>query len=165
MKKVRVAIVMGSDSDLSVMKDAEAILKRFNVSYEMKILSAHRAPLDVSDFARNASKNGIQVIIAGAGLAAHLPGVIAAHTELPVIGVPLPSGPLNGQDSLYSIVQMPKGIPVATVGIGNAQNAGLLAIQILASGGASIDGNLKNLLLEYKEELRKENLARNDKIK
>ena len=156
---------MGSDSDLSVMKDAEAILKRFNVSYEMKILSAHRAPLDVSDFARNASKNGIQVIIAGAGLAAHLPGVIAAHTELPVIGVPLPSGPLNGQDSLYSIVQMPKGIPVATVGIGNAQNAGLLAIQILASGGASIDGNLKNLLLEYKEELRKENLARNDKIK
>lgn len=163
--KARVAIIMGSDSDLSVMKDAEAMLKRFNVSYEIKIMSAHRSPNEVASFARKASENGIQVIIAGAGLAAHLPGVIAAHTEIPVIGVPLAAGPLNGQDSLYSVVQMPKGIPVATVGIGNAQNAGLLAIQILASGGASIDGNLKSLLLEYKEELRKENLAKNDRIK
>lgn len=160
-----VAILMGSDSDLAVMKDAASMLDRFGISYEMSIMSAHRAPSEVADFARNACKNGIQVIIAGAGLAAHLPGVIAAHTELPVIGVPLVSGALNGQDALYSVVQMPKGIPVATVGIGNATNAGLLAVQFLAAGGAKPNEVLLEKLRAYKEEMRKENLAKNETLK
>ena len=136
-RKPRVSIVMGSDSDLSVMKDAAETLERFGVPYEISIVSAHRTPEDLSSFAKSARRRGIQVVIAGAGGAAHLPGMVAAHTELPVVGVPVPMGPLQGQDALLSIVQMPKGVPVATVAIGNATNAGILAVQILAAGGRS----------------------------
>jgi phosphoribosylaminoimidazole carboxylase PurE protein len=126
-----VAIIMGSDSDYSVMKDAGGALQEFQIPYEISIISAHRTPLEMAQFAEGARARGIRVIIAGAGGAAHLPGMVAAHTELPVIGVPVPIGSLQGQDALLSIVQMPKGVPVATVAIGNAWNAGILAVQIL----------------------------------
>jgi len=130
-----VAIVMGSDSDWPVMKMAAQILADFDVPYEAKVVSAHRTPDLMFEFAQDAEKNGLQVIIAGAGGAAHLPGMIAAKTILPVLGVPVPSKHLNGQDSLLSIVQMPKGIPVATFAIGEAgaANAGLFAISMLAN--------------------------------
>lgn len=124
---------MGSDSDLPTMEGAIAICQQFAVGYEVAIISAHRTPERMVDFAKHAHERGIKVIIAGAGGAAHLPGMVAALSPLPVIGVPVVSKYLNGLDSLYSIVQMPKGIPVATVAIGNADNAGLLAIQILAT--------------------------------
>ncbi|GAB4214529.1 MAG: 5-(carboxyamino)imidazole ribonucleotide mutase [Synechococcales cyanobacterium] len=130
----RVAIVMGSDSDLSVMAAAAQVCADFGVEYGLHILSAHRTPLAMVQFAQSAYDQGIRVIVAGAGGAAHLPGMVAALTPLPVIGVPVPGGSLLGMDALLSIVQMPKGIPVATVAIGNATNAGLLAIQILATG-------------------------------
>ncbi|MBL7714958.1 MAG: 5-(carboxyamino)imidazole ribonucleotide mutase [Bdellovibrionales bacterium] len=122
---------MGSDSDLPIMKDAGHALEGFGISYAVKIVSAHRTPEMMFDEAKKARKTGIKVIIAGAGGAAHLPGMVAAVTELPVIGVPIPHGNLHGEDSLLSIVQMPKGVPVATVAIGNAWNAGILAAQIL----------------------------------
>ncbi len=127
-----VGIVMGSDSDLPTMQDAIGICESFNIPCEVKILSAHRTPERMVDYAKQAHLHGIKVIIAGAGGAAHLPGMVAALTPLPVIGVPVVSRHLQGIDSLYSIVQMPAGIPVATVAIGNAKNAGLLAVQILA---------------------------------
>ncbi len=127
-----VSIVMGSKSDLETMAAAEAVLQEFRVPYELDIVSAHRTPAKLVDFATNAQAKGVQVIIAGAGGAAHLPGMVASMTTLPVIGVPVESKALKGMDSLLSIVQMPAGIPVATVAIGNARNAGLLAIQILA---------------------------------
>lgn len=129
----QIAIVMGSDSDLPTMKAAIVICEDFQISCQVEIVSAHRTPERMYTFARQAHLQGLKVIIAGAGGAAHLPGMIAALTPLPVIGVPVPSRYLKGVDSLYSIVQMPAGIPVATVAIGNATNAGLLAIQILAS--------------------------------
>ncbi len=130
----KVAIVMGSKSDEEIMQNCEKYLQYFGVEYEKKILSAHRNPIETIEFARNAHLNGFKVIIAAAGMAAHLPGVIAANTTLPVIGVPLPSSELNGVDALYSIVQMPAGIPVATVAIGKpgAINSAVLAVQILA---------------------------------
>ncbi len=128
-----IGIIMGSDSDLPTMKAAIAICEHFTVSYEVEIVSAHRTPLRMVDYAQNAHKRGLKVIIAGAGGAAHLPGMVASLTPLPVIGVPVATRNLQGVDSLYSIVQMPRGIPVATVAIGNAENAGLLAIRILAS--------------------------------
>ena len=127
-----IGIIMGSDSDLPVMQAAIAICEEFEVSTEVAIVSAHRTPDRMVEYARSARDRGIQVIIAGAGGAAHLPGMVAALTPLPVIGVPVPTRHLGGVDSLHSIVQMPRGIPVATVAIGNAQNAGLLAVQILA---------------------------------
>jgi 5-(carboxyamino)imidazole ribonucleotide mutase len=127
-----VGIIMGSDSDWPVMKEAALILKRFGVSYEALVVSAHRTPQGMFDYAKGAHKRGFKIIIAGAGGAAHLPGMVAALTILPVIGVPVPLKHLDGMDSLLSIVQMPKGIPVATVAIGNAQNAALLAIRMLA---------------------------------
>jgi 5-(carboxyamino)imidazole ribonucleotide mutase len=130
---VSVGIIMGSDSDLPVMQAAIAVCEEFAVSHEVAIVSAHRTPERMVTYAQQAHLRGLKVIIAGAGGAAHLPGMVAALTPLPVIGVPVPSRQLQGIDSLYSIVQMPAGIPVATVAIGNAQNAGLLAIQILAS--------------------------------
>ena len=145
----KVAILMGSDSDLDVMKQAVLVLKRFEVEYEVHVLSAHRTPDLVTQFTQSAPENGVDVFIAGAGGAAHLAGVIAAHTILPVIGVPVANGPLKGQDALYSTVQMPKGIPVATVGIDQAWNAGLLAIQILSQKEPA----LKERLLAYKEEM------------
>ncbi|MDS3861306.1 5-(carboxyamino)imidazole ribonucleotide mutase [Thermosynechococcaceae cyanobacterium BACA0444] len=128
-----VAIVMGSDSDLPTMAKAVTVCEEFGVAYHLEIISAHRTPERMVEFASQAHQSNLKVIIAGAGGAAHLPGMIAALTPLPVIGVPVPSRHLQGLDSLYSIVQMPAGIPVATVAIGNAQNAALLAIQILAS--------------------------------
>jgi len=148
--KAVVSIVMGSDSDLPVMKEASEVLKRFNVPHEMKVVSAHRTPRELQDFATAARARGIKVIIAGAGGAAHLPGMMAAYTELPVIGVPVPVGALQGEDALLSIVQMPKGVPVATVAIGNAWNAGVLATQIL---GVKDDG-LLDKIKTYKEEMR-----------
>ena len=127
-----IAVVYGSTSDESVMQGAFDILNEFGVEFESSVISAHRQPEKTAEFAKTAAGKGIKVIIAGAGLSAALPGVIASHTTLPVIGVPVAGGALNGVDALYSIVQMPKGIPVATVGISNAKNAALLAIQILA---------------------------------
>ena len=153
-KAPRVAIVMGSDSDLSTMKAAAEALAQFSVAYEMSVVSAHRTPKEMAKFAESARRRGIQVIIAGAGGAAHLPGMVAAHTELPVIGVPVPIGHLQGQDALLSIVQMPKGVPVATVAIGNAFNAGVLAAQIVGAGGAKTDGAVLDRVRRYKNDLR-----------
>ncbi|MBF2067835.1 MAG: 5-(carboxyamino)imidazole ribonucleotide mutase [Calothrix sp. C42_A2020_038] len=127
-----IGIIMGSDSDLPTMKDAISICEEFGVSCEVAIVSAHRTPERMFEYAKSAHQRGIKVIIAGAGGAAHLPGMVASLTPLPVIGVPVPSRHLQGVDSLYSIVQMPAGIPVATVAIGNAKNAGLLAVQMIA---------------------------------
>jgi 5-(carboxyamino)imidazole ribonucleotide mutase len=133
---------MGSDSDLPVMNDAVAALTEFGIPHEVKIVSAHRTPRAMIDFAADAAGRGIRVIIAGAGGAAHLPGMIASVTTLPVIGVPVPLKNLDGLDSLLSIVQMPAGIPVATVAIGNARNAGILAVRILASGDEALTAKL-----------------------
>jgi 5-(carboxyamino)imidazole ribonucleotide mutase len=133
-----VGIIMGSDSDLPVMSQAAQVCADFHVPHEVAIVSAHRTPHRMVTYAETAHQRGLRVIIAGAGGAAHLPGMVAALTPLPVIGVPVPTAHLQGLDSLYSIVQMPKGIPVATVAIGNATNAGLLAVQILALGDAEL---------------------------
>lgn len=133
MTEPQIGIIMGSDSDLPTMKEAIAVCEDFQIPCEVAIVSAHRTPLRMVEYAQNAHLRGIKVIIAGAGGAAHLPGMVASLTPLPVIGVPVPSRYLQGVDSLYSIVQMPAGIPVATVAIGNAKNAGLLAVQILAT--------------------------------
>ncbi len=140
---------MGSDSDWPTMKAAATVCERFGISYEARVVSAHRTPKDMAAYAEEAHQRGLKVIIAGAGAAAHLPGMIASHTPLPVIGVPVQSKSLSGMDSLLSIVQMPAGIPVATVAIGNAQNAGLLAISILGSQDAA----LRDKILAYKEEM------------
>ncbi|HEV3316785.1 MAG TPA: 5-(carboxyamino)imidazole ribonucleotide mutase [Candidatus Angelobacter sp.] len=140
-----VSIVMGSDSDLEIMNEAAKALEGFGIPYEIDVTSAHRSPARTSDFTRKAAGRGIKVIIAGAGGAAHLAGVIAAETTLPVIGVPIPSTPLNGMDSLLAIVQMPAGIPVATVAIGKAgaTNAGILAAQMIGLGDHGIAEKLK----------------------
>lgn len=150
---MKVGIVMGSDSDLPVMKDAAEILEKFGVSYEIDIISAHRTPDLALEYGRSAEERGIEVIIAGAGGAAHLPGVLAALTTLPVIGVPIMSQALKGLDSLLSIVQMPAGIPVATVAINNARNAGLLAVQILAIKYPELREKLKAFREKMKEEV------------
>jgi 5-(carboxyamino)imidazole ribonucleotide mutase len=149
--KPLVAIVMGSDSDLEIMREAGKALDEFGIPYEMDVTSAHRSPARTSDFARKAAGRGIRVIIAGAGGAAHLAGVIAAETTLPVIGVPIPSTSLGGLDSLLATVQMPAGIPVATVAVGKpgATNAGILAAQMLALGNAELARKLKG----HKEKL------------
>jgi 5-(carboxyamino)imidazole ribonucleotide mutase len=144
-----VGIVMGSDSDMPVMEKAGAVLDRFGVEYEIEVMSAHRKPARVSEYASSADDRGLKVIIAGAGLAAHLPGVVAAHTRLPVIGVPLYQEGLAGADALYSCVQMPPGVPVATVAIGGAKNAAVLAVQMIATG----DEGLAAKLRDYKKEL------------
>jgi 5-(carboxyamino)imidazole ribonucleotide mutase len=152
-----VGIIMGSDSDLPVMRGAAEMLERFGVAYEMRIVSAHRTPDDMAEYGRTAHERGLRVIIAGAGGAAHLPGMIAAHTPLPVIGVPVPTEWLRGLDSLLSIVQMPSGVPVATVAIGNARNAGLLAARILAASDAA----LREQMLAYQAEIAAESRAKN----
>ena len=144
-----VGIVMGSESDMPVMSKAGDVLDRFGVAYDIEVMSAHRSPQRVADFARGARSRGLAVIIAGAGLAAHLPGVVAAHTTLPVIGVPLLGDALGGADALYSCVQMPPGVPVATVAIGGARNAAVLAVQILARG----DGRLETALEDLKRDM------------
>lgn len=131
-------VVMGSDSDWATMKLAAECLAEFGVMCEVRVVSAHRTPHDMARYAESAAKRGLKVIIAGAGGAAHLPGMVASHTILPVIGVPVESKALKGLDSLLSIVQMPAGVPVATVAIGNGRNAGLLAVQILATGNSSL---------------------------
>ena len=144
-----VGIIMGSDSDLPTMQAAIAVCEKFGVSHEVAIVSAHRTPERMVNYARTAHERGLKVIIAGAGGAAHLPGMVASLTPLPVIGVPVATRNLQGVDSLYSIVQMPRGIPVATVAIGNAQNAGLLAVQILAAN----DNQLLQKVQQYRQEL------------
>lgn len=137
-----VGIVMGSDSDATIMKGAADALRELGVSYEATVASAHRTPERAAEWARTAADRGVKVIIAGAGQAAHLPGVLAAFTTLPIIGVPIDASPLNGVDALYAIVQMPPGIPVATVGINNARNAGLLAAQMLALSDEALAARL-----------------------
>lgn len=153
MKSPIVAILMGSDSDLPTMKKAADILKSFEIPYEIKILSAHRTPDETISYTEKAKDNGIEIIIAGAGGAAHLPGVIAAKTPLPVIGVPMPSPLMNGLDSLLSIVQMPKGVPVATVGVGNAENAALLAVRILALKYTELQNKLNDFITKQREKV------------
>lgn len=148
----KIGIIMGSDSDLEIMKEAADVLKKFGVPYEMTVISAHRTPEKAIEYSKSAESRGLALIIAGAGGAAHLPGVMAALTPLPVIGVPILSKSLSGMDSLFSIVQMPKGIPVATVAVNGAANAGLLAIQIL---GVS-DEKLRSAMKEYKENMKLE---------
>ncbi len=148
-KDAKVAVIMGSDSDFSVMKSCVKMLKQFEVSCEVMVCSAHRTPEAAADFAKNAAENGFDVIIAAAGKAAHLPGVLAAFTPLPVIGVPIKSSTLDGLDSLLSIVQMPSGIPVATVALDGAENAALLAVQILSTA----HHDLRHKMLEYKASL------------
>lgn len=159
-KDVRVGILMGSDSDLSIMTEAANVLKEFGVGYDMRIISAHRTPQLLEEFASGAMDRGMKVIIAGAGGAAHLPGVTAAFTTLPVIGVPILGKAMNGLDSLLSIVQMPSGVPVATVAVGGAKNAGLLAIQMLALS----DETLAKKMKEYKLKLAEESKKKNEKI-
>jgi 5-(carboxyamino)imidazole ribonucleotide mutase len=155
-----VAVIMGSDSDLPTMQPAVALLERFGVKAEVRVLSAHRTPLEMVDFARAAAGRGLKVIIAGAGGAAHLPGMVASLTTLPVIGVPVQSRALSGVDSLHSIVQMPGGIPVATVAIGGGLNAGLLAVRILATA----DGALADRLAAYARELHDQVVAKDQRL-
>ena len=152
-----VGIIMGSDSDLPTMLDAANICREFSVDYEIRIVSAHRTPADMAEYATSAHTRGLRVIIAGAGGAAHLPGMVAAYTPLPVIGVPVQTKTLNGFDSLMSIVQMPGGVPVATVAIGQAKNAGLLAVQILGTS----DPELLEKMIAYKQDLAEQSRAKN----
>lgn len=154
-----VGIIMGSDSDLAIMQDAAAILKQFNIEFELTVVSAHRTPLRMVEYASTAAARGLKVIIAGAGGAAHLPGMVAAITTLPVIGVPIKSSnSIDGWDSILSILQMPNGVPVATVALNAARNAGILAAQIIGTGNAEVATALKR----YKEEL---NSSVEEKIK
>jgi 5-(carboxyamino)imidazole ribonucleotide mutase len=159
-KKVLVGIAMGSDSDWPVLKEAAEKLDQLGVSYEKRVVSAHRTPDDMSDYGKTALKRGLKVIIAGAGGAAHLPGMLAAYTPLPVIGVPVPSKQLKGLDSLLSIVQMPPGVPVATVAIGAGANAGILAAQIVAT----FDEQVRETLDSFRAENARISRAKNNNI-
>ena len=156
----QVGIVMGSDSDLPVMAKAADILDRLGIDYEMHIISAHREPEEFFAYAKSAEERGYKVIIAGAGMAAHLPGMCAAIFPMPVIGIPMHTTSLGGRDSLYSIVQMPSGIPVATVAIGGGANAGLLAAKILATADAALLDKLK----EYSAELKEQVMAKDARL-
>jgi len=156
-----VSIIMGSDSDWPTMQPAAEVLDEFGVPYEADVVSAHRMPEEMVEFGRAAHTRGIEVIIAGAGGAAHLPGMVAALTPLPVIGVPVPLAHLDGMDSLLSIVQMPGGVPVATVGVGNAKNAGLLAVRMLAAG----DDELIGRMLDYQQALRDRATAKGEIVR
>lgn len=160
-EKIEVGIIMGSDSDLPVMEDAVKVLKDFEIGYEVKVLSAHRTPNQHAEYARTAINRGLKVIIAAAGGAAHLPGVTAAQTTLPVIGVPIKGKALEGMDALLSIVQMPPGIPVATVAINGARNAAILAASIIGLA----DNKVQTKLLEFKKKMEKDSLAKNENIK
>lgn len=155
-----VGIIMGSDSDLEVMQEAAKVLNHFKVDYEITVVSAHRTPERMFDYAKTARDRGLKVIIAGAGGAAHLPGMVASITTLPIIGVPVKLKALDGMDSLLSIVQMPGGVPVATVAINNAKNAGLLAVQILATH----NNELANALQTYKNKMKEEVLEKAEKV-
>ena len=156
-----VGVVMGSDSDWLVMQDAAAALAEFGVGYEADVVSAHRMPHEMIRYGSGAAGRGLRVIIAGAGGAAHLPGMLASVTPLPVIGVPVPLKHLDGLDSLLSIVSMPAGVPVATVAVGGARNAGLLAVRILAAS----DGALRARMTEFQEELRRQALAKGEALR
>jgi 5-(carboxyamino)imidazole ribonucleotide mutase len=160
IQKPPVGIIMGSDSDLPVMQEAAVVLDEFNIPYEITIVSAHRTPGRMFEYAKTAVNRGLKVIIAGAGGAAHLPGMTASLTTIPVIGVPVQTKSLSGVDSLYSIVQMPPGIPVATVAINAAKNAGLLAVEILATA----DSSLQKKLEKYREELKHSVIKKADKL-
>ena len=151
MSDARVCIIMGSKSDEKVMREGAEVLEKMGIGYEFIVSSAHRNAERTASWASAAADRGLKVIIAGAGLAAALPGVVAAHTILPVIGVPLASGPLNGVDSLYLIVQMPPGVPVGTVGIGNARNAAMLAAEIIALS----DGEVAKAIVDYRDQWNK----------
>ena len=161
IKDIQVSILMGSDSDFPIMKEAYDVCKEFGVECEVKVISAHRTPNLLEKYVSSAKTKGIKVIIAGAGGAAHLPGVAAAFTTLPVIGVPIISKSLNGMDSLLSIVQMPPGVPVATVGINSAKNAGLLAMEIIAVSNTQLAEKMKS----FKKKLADESINKNKKIK
>ncbi|MBS4900386.1 MAG: 5-(carboxyamino)imidazole ribonucleotide mutase [Clostridiales bacterium] len=156
----QVGIVMGSDSDMPVMSKAAEVLEKFGISYDIRIISAHREPDVFFDYARSAEENGFKVIIAGAGMAAHLPGMCAAIFPMPVIGIPMHTASLGGQDSLYSIVQMPSGIPVATVAINGGKNAGILAAKMLAMS----DPELLKKLKDFTEEMKKEVEAKDARL-
>jgi len=161
MVKPLVSIIMGSDSDLNIMQEAGKVLKEFNVPFEITIVSAHRTPKRLVEFSENAHKKGVQVIIAGAGGAAHLPGMVAAISPLPVIGVPVKSSnSLDGWDSILSILQMPGGVPVATVALNNAKNAGLLAVQILSVA----DNKLRDKLISYKSKLSSDVMKKLERV-
>lgn len=160
MESVDVSIIMGSDSDLAIMKDAAKFLDDMGISYEVKILSVHRTPEKAAEYAEEIKKRNIKVVIGGAGGAAHLPGVLAAKVPVPVIGVPIHTKTLSGVDSLYSIVQMPSGIPVATVAINGAKNAAILAATIL---GIS-DESIRQKIVDYKESLKKSVIAKDEKL-
>ena len=151
---------MGSDSDLPTMQGAADVCREFGIAYELRVVSAHRTPQDMAEYGMTAHTRGLRVIIAGAGGAAHLPGMLAAYSPLPVIGVPVQSKALSGLDSLLSIVQMPAGVPVATVAIGGGRNAGLLAVQILATS----DPSLLDKLVAYKQNLAAQSRAKNDNL-
>ena len=160
-----VGIVMGSDSDYPVMKAAEEALAEFESGASVEVISAHRMPEDRVTWGRSAAERGLRVVIAGAGGAAHLPGMLAALTPLPVIGVPVPLKHLDGMDSLLSIVQMPAGVPVATVSIGGARNAGLLAARILAAGSGAEAERLRERMVAFQAELREIALAKGEKLR
>jgi 5-(carboxyamino)imidazole ribonucleotide mutase len=160
----RVAVVMGSDSDWSVMQDASQVLTDFGVDHEVEVVSAHRTPDKMIAYGKSASERGIRVIVAGAGGAAHLPGMLASVTTLPVIGVPVPLAHLDGIDSLLSIVQMPGGIPVATVSIGGAKNAGLLAVRILSTSDATLATALADYAAELEKTVEQKNRALKDRL-
>jgi 5-(carboxyamino)imidazole ribonucleotide mutase len=162
---VKVGLIMGSDSDWRVMAGAGELLDEFDVPYEVGVVSAHRTPQRMLDYAGAAAGRGLRVIIAGAGGAAHLPGMVASATILPVVGVPVPLATLDGMDSLLSIVQMPAGIPVATVSIGGARNAGLLAVRILASGEGELADRLRIDLAGFAENLEQMVLAKHDALR
>ncbi len=160
MVNAEVGVIMGSDSDLPTMQAAIDVLKEFDIPFEVKVVSAHRTPDVMREYGATAHTRGMKVIIAGAGGAAHLPGMTASYTPLPVIGVPVKSKALSGVDSLYSIVQMPGGVPVATVAIGQAKNAGLLAVQIIGSSNEEV----LNKMIEYKKVMAVESMAKNDNL-
>lgn len=161
-ESILISIIMGSDSDMKIMEEAVHIIKSFNISYEVDIVSAHRTPEKLYSFAKNAHVRGVKVIIAGAGGAAHLPGMVAAISPLPVIGVPIKSSnSIDGWDSILSILQMPGGVPVATVALNGAKNAGILALQILSTN----DSDLQYKLIDYKNKLNEEVQEKARKIK
>jgi len=157
--EISVGVVMGSDSDWSIMRDAAQVLTEFGVEHEVEVVSAHRTPEKMIDYGKSAYERGLRVIIAGAGGAAHLPGMLASVTTLPVVGVPVPLSRLDGLDSLLSIVQMPAGVPVATVSIGGAKNAGLLAVKILAASDAVLTGKLEAYMQTLAAQVEQKNSA------
>jgi 5-(carboxyamino)imidazole ribonucleotide mutase len=165
MSEPLVGVVMGSDSDWPVMEAAATALEEFSVPYEADVVSAHRMPLEMISYGQSAHERGLKVIIAGAGGAAHLPGMLASVTPLPVIGVPVPLRTLDGMDSLLSIVQMPAGVPVATVSIGGARNAGLLAVRILAAGDGEVPERLRKALLAFADTLRDEAATKGERLR